>query len=190
MDEKKREVVLESYQAGWVDQFSEEVRALYPVFWMCWRKVYHIGSTSIPGVVAKPIIDIMPIVHDIQKSDSFNEIMQDMGYVPMGEYGIEGRRYYFKGDLVHTFHIHAFQSDSPHVERHLLFRDYMRTHEKERQAYSDLKLELVKQYRFDPAGYSDAKNDFIQRIDRQALQWKEESGWILPEADWKPVDYV
>ena len=190
MEEKKREVVLESYQASWADQFAAEVSILYPVFWMCWENVYHIGSTSIPGIIAKPTIDILLVVHDVNKSDEFEETIIDMGYIPKGEFGIPGRRYIYKGEPVHTVHIHAFEAISPHVQRHVLFRDYMRTHPAERDAYSALKQELSKQYRFDPVGYSDAKNDFITRMDQQALQWKEESGWFLPEADWKPTDFV
>lgn len=190
MEEKKREVVLESYQANWTAQFVNEVSALYPVFWTCWSSVYHIGSTSIPGIVAKPIIDILLVVHKIEKLDGFNETVQEMGYNPMGEYGIEGRRYYFKGFPVNTVHIHAFQPDSPEVERHILFRDYMRTHAEERDAYGQLKEKLAIEYRFDPPKYCDEKTSFITHIDQQALQWKKETGWLIPETDWKPIDFV
>ena len=180
MGENKREVVLEAYQAGWADQFAKEVSILYPVFWMCWESVYHIGSTSIPGIIAKPIIDILLVVHKVDKIDAFNETVQAMGYNVMGEYGIEGRRYYFKGFPVNTVHIHAFQPDSPEVERHILFRDYMRTHPDERDSYGQLKEKLAKEFRFDPPQYSDEKSSFIKRMDQQAMQWKEESGWVLP----------
>ncbi|MBI9051333.1 MAG: GrpB family protein [Anaerolineaceae bacterium] len=190
MDENKREVILESYQPKWKHQFVKEVSTMYPAFWMCWEAVYHIGSTAIPGVIAKPIVDILLIVHDVQKSDLFNDAISELGYTPKGAYGIAGRRYFYKGGALHTVHIHAFESSSPHVDRHLLFRDYLRAHPSAVQAYSALKQELVKQYRYDPEGYSDAKDGFITQMDAEALKWKEESNWVRPDTDWIPEGFV
>jgi GrpB-like predicted nucleotidyltransferase (UPF0157 family) len=188
METNKREVVLVPYQPDWPAQFQREVELLYPVFRKCWIAVYHIGSTSIPGMSAKPILDIMPIVEDVQKVDTLQEPLADLGYIAEGEYGIEGRRYFHKGELVHFVHIHAFPPTSSHVERHILFRDYLRSHVQDAKAYETLKLGLVKQYQYDPNAYNDAKTGFIQAIEERSRFWKQQSGWQCPPSDWLPQD--
>ena len=81
----QREVRIVAYEPAWPERFREEASSIASVFG-------HIGSTSIPGMSAKPIIDIMPVVRDISKTEAFNEGMIECGYTPMGEYGIAGRR--------------------------------------------------------------------------------------------------
>jgi GrpB-like predicted nucleotidyltransferase (UPF0157 family) len=186
MDDKKREVILEAYQSDWQVQFSQAAAALYPVFWICWKLVYHIGSTAIPGLMAKPTLDLMLVVYDINKADTLQEALMDLGYFSKGENGIAGRRYYYQGEINHLTHLHVFEDGSAHVERHLLFRDYLRCHENEANAYSALKVQLAAQYRFEPEGYSEAKGEFIQHIDQLAQEWKQQTAWQIPAADWMP----
>lgn len=135
-------------------------------------EIYHIGSTSIPGMAAKPIIDMLMVVKDIQRIDEYNPIMSQMGYHPKGENGIEGRRFFYKGsDLVHTSHLHVFQTGSAEIKRHLNFRDFLIAHPEEARQYALLKIQLSKQYPKDIDAYQEGKNGFIQAIDQEAAIW-------------------
>ena len=130
---------------------------------------HHIGSTAIPGILAKPIVDILLEVKDIQKIDSYNNQLIGLGYLPRGEYGIPGRRYFIKEiNVVRTYHVHTFQTGNPEIARHVNFRDYLIAHPAEAQAYSRLKAELAQQYPQDINGYVEGKTDFIRSVDEKA----------------------
>jgi GrpB-like predicted nucleotidyltransferase (UPF0157 family) len=131
--------------------------------------IHHIGSTSIDTIHAKPIIDILVEVQDINQVDDLSLVMESIGYEVMGEFGIEGRRYFRKDNQegIRTHHIHTFEVNSAQITRHLAFRDYMRAHPDVAQKYSDLKRKLAAEYPNDIAGYQDGKDEFIKAIDRQ-----------------------
>jgi GrpB-like predicted nucleotidyltransferase (UPF0157 family) len=135
---------------------------------------HHIGSTSIPGIFAKPIIDILVEVADIATVDSCNEAMELAGYVSMGEFGIPGRRYFRKDDAngVRSHYVHAFQSGDPELARHLGFRDFMLAHPDIAREYSDLKRALALVHPNDIDAYVDGKDAFIKRVDERAARWR------------------
>jgi len=136
--------------------------------------IHHVGSTAIPNISAKPIIDILVEVHDIGKIDEFNGEMIKLGYQPKGEFGISGRRFFIKGDdSTRTHHVHIFQTGDPKVERHLNFRDYMIAHPKAAQAYSRLKEKLAQKFPKDIEGYIEGKDGFIKEMDKRAAVWKK-----------------
>ena len=135
--------------------------------------IFHIGSTSVRGLKAKPIIDIMPVVSDIEKIDALNPYFEAIGYEPMGEFGIERRRYFRKGKEKQAFHVHIFQYDNLYeIERHLAFRDYLRNFPDARQAYGSLKAELAKKYPNDIDAYCDGKDSLVKEIEARAMKWK------------------
>jgi GrpB-like predicted nucleotidyltransferase (UPF0157 family) len=92
----------------------------------------------------------------------------------MGEYGIPGRRYFRKHDAagVRTHHVHVFEVGSAQIERHLAFRDYLRSHPAEAQAYSELKRRLAQTHPTNIEAYMDGKHGFIQAIDAKAAVWR------------------
>ena len=160
------------YNSEWEKHFQVEAEFLKKVFGKYLLDVFHIGSTSIPGILAKPVIDLLPVVRDIERVESFTSILVQQGYIAKGEYGIPGRRFFIKGSQEkRTHHIHIFQDGNPEITRHLLFRDYMRAHPQEAERYSRLKLELAQKYRSDAAAYSQAKHDFITEMDQKAKIW-------------------
>ena len=136
--------------------------------------VHHIGSTSIPKIYAKPIIDLLVEVQDIAVVDDRAPAMEILGYQAMGEYGIPGRRFFRKDDATgtRTHHIHTFQVGSPDVLRHLAFRDFMVTHPNYAQQYSDLKRQLAARYPDNIESYMDGKDSFIQDMQQRALEWQ------------------
>jgi GrpB-like predicted nucleotidyltransferase (UPF0157 family) len=101
-------VRLTEYEENWVRMFEGEAQLLRDVFGDEIIKFKHFGSTSVPGLKAKPVIDMMCLVKDIQKIDTFNERMRSLGYDVAGEWGIQGRRLFRKGGENRTHHIHVY----------------------------------------------------------------------------------
>ena len=90
-------IVVTEYHSEWVSMFEEEARLIKSILRENCMAVYHIGSTAVPGLKAKPVIDMMPVVHELQKVDDLVEEFVKSGYEYMGEFGIAGRRYLRKG---------------------------------------------------------------------------------------------
>jgi GrpB-like predicted nucleotidyltransferase (UPF0157 family) len=167
-----RKVELASYNPEWADMFLTEAEVLGDVFGDKLVAIHHIGSTAIPGILAKPILDFLVEVPDIREVDDLNSEMEALGYQPRGEYGIPGRRYFVKqSGETHTHHIHIFQTGDPRVERHLNFRSCLIAHPQEAQAYSALKEKLAQQFPEDIDSYVEGKTHFIQDIDIKARIW-------------------
>lgn len=160
------------YNQDWSSEYQKEEQSIRTFLQVELVNSFHIGSTSVPGLKAKPIIDILLVVNDINKLDTFSSEFQDNGYEVMGEYGIIGRRYFRKGGDNRTHQIHAFQYNNiEEIERHLVFRDYLRKHPEVCMQYGELKSQLAKQYPNDIDGYSDGKYDFVKKVEKDAIKW-------------------
>lgn len=156
------------YDSSWSMQFEQEAEQIKKALGNNCIDIHHIGSTSVPGLAAKPVIDMIPVVLDLSKVDSANTAMRTLGYEAKGEYGIPFRRYFQKGDNQRTHHAHVFELGNSEIERHLKFRDWMRSHPEDREAYARLKQELARQYSDDITAYCLGKEDFIAIIDKKA----------------------
>ncbi len=152
--------------------FENETRLLRQVFGDEIITFEHFGSTSVPGMKAKPVIDMMCLVKDIEKIDEFDEQMQSLDYDIAGEWGIAGRRLFRRGGEERTHHIHFYQFDNPEIKRHLILRDYLRTHPQEVKRYTNIKEELAQRYD-NTKFYSKAKKPFVQEMEERALDWFE-----------------
>ncbi|MCG3087193.1 GrpB family protein [Sporosarcina cyprini] len=166
-----RKVVVLPYSNVWPSKFQEAAKELQGVFGSELIAIHHIGSTSVVGLSAKPIIDIMPVVKEIAKIDSFHDAMQELGYEAKGENGIAGRRYFQKGGDDRTHHVHVYEEESPEIGRHLAFRDYLRAHPDMAEKYGELKEELAMRYPSDIAAYIGGKERLALEIEREALEW-------------------
>lgn len=157
---------------NWSNDYQKEERSIRDILQEELVNSFHIGSTSVPGLKAKPIIDILLVVNDIHKLDSFSKQFQEIGYEVKGEFGIIGRRYFRKGGDHRTHQIHAFQYNNiKEIERHLAFRDYLREHPEVCRQYGDLKSQLAKQYPNDIDGYCNGKDDFVKSVEKEAIKW-------------------
>ena len=163
------------YSEAWPELAEREmeglVRALGPV--LC-AGVYAIGSTAVPGLAAKPILDLMPVVADVSLLDEVLPILEGLGYRGWGELGIAGRRYFTKDDEAgqRVAQLHCFAQGSPHLERHLAFRDYLRAHPAIASAYQSEKLRCAALHPLDSHAYSDCKADWVARVEAEALRWR------------------
>lgn len=169
-----RKVEVVPHNPKWREAFEIESKRVASALGENVVAIHHIGSTAIPGIHAKPIIDLLVEVKDIVKVDGQSSSMELLGYEVMGEFGIPGRRYFRKDNQegVRTHHIHTFKVGSEQVERHLAFRDYMIAHLEDAQRYSELKCRLAREYPTNINQYTDGKTGFIREMDRKAAQWR------------------
>ena len=129
--------------------------------------IEHIGSTAIPGLDAKPIIDMAMLLPSLRRLPLWITRLEKAGYTYKGEYGLEGRHFFTRGNPV-THHLHLVAKGSVHWERWLLFRDYMRAHPAEAEKYNQLKKELALKYAHNRDAYTQAKTPLIGQLLKKA----------------------
>jgi GrpB-like predicted nucleotidyltransferase (UPF0157 family) len=166
---QKVEVI--DYQKSWIDVFNAEAEMLKNSIGFLNPGVHHIGSTSVSGLSAKPIIDILVEVDDVGFLDDHIKKLEAIGYHGRGENGIPGRRYFEKGGDNRTHQIHAFKRGSFGVMRHLAFRDYLSSHQQVAREYALLKKQVAKTCNNDIDRYCDGKARFIKRHEKLAVVW-------------------
>lgn len=157
-------VVLEPYNPNWSKQFDEEKKKVLRNIGNFIVDIQHIGSTSIPGSIAKPEIDILIGVKDIENYRYCLEPLKKLGYYyyQRFEESVPERRYFRKSNgITPLVHIHMVEVRSNFWRRHLLFRDYLISHPDIAKKYFALKKFLARQYRDDRTRYSDRKAKFI-----------------------------
>jgi GrpB-like predicted nucleotidyltransferase (UPF0157 family)/GNAT superfamily N-acetyltransferase len=175
------------YDVQWLDLFESEAALIKSVLGHNCIAIHHIGSTAVPGLKAKPIIDILPVVKDILQVDKFNSEMTDLGYDVKGEHGILFRRFFQK---VRTHNVHVFGKESPEIDRHLKFRDWMRTHVEDRNAYAALKSDLALKYPNDILKYCFGKDVFVADIDCKTGVNGLRAVQALTDCEWEAVRHL
>ncbi len=159
------------YDPGWPELYRLEAEQLRRILGNELVAIHHIGSTGVPGLASKPVIDILPVVRDIRRIDRLNSGFEALGYECMGEFGIPGRRYFRKGGEERTHQVHIFGQDAAgEIKRHLAVRDYLRSHSDTAEEYGRLKRELARKFPYDIEGYCDGKDAFVRRLEQTALR--------------------
>jgi GrpB-like predicted nucleotidyltransferase (UPF0157 family) len=161
-----------AYSPEWPREFEREADRLRALLSDEIVSIHHVGSTSVPGLDAKPIIDLLPLVHDITRIDGYTNRMTVAGYRVWGEYGLPGRRYFTRdAGEYRTHNIHMYASDDPEALRHLAFCAYLRAHPDAQREYVAVKRAAYTQHPADIDAYNNAKNDYIKRTEKVALAW-------------------
>jgi GrpB-like predicted nucleotidyltransferase (UPF0157 family) len=169
-----RKVEVVPYDSIWPALFQKEVDRISNDIGNAIDYYYHMGSTAVPGLAAKPTIDILAVADSLQNLDSKKDVMSELGYQVKGEHGIPGRRYYQKlSGEVHLYHIHAFEKEHPEITRYLNFRDFLQTNLLIREAYQQLKQKLAQKFMYDATSYTAGKSEFIRQVDKQAAEWRK-----------------
>jgi GrpB-like predicted nucleotidyltransferase (UPF0157 family) len=164
-------IVISDYDPAWSAIFEQERASLHTALSPLALTVEHIGSTSVPGLAAKPIIDLQLGVRDLEEArSSCVGRLQALGYAYLPEYEarLPGELFFRKGQPW-THHLHVLQGDHPRWERRLLFRDYLRNHPEVAQAYAKLKRDLAAAFDDDMSGYMNAKTAFVGATLAKAL---------------------
>lgn len=169
-------VVIVEYNPDWPDMFEAEKTRLHGAIGVWAAAIEHIGSTAVPGLAAKPIIDIMVGLNQLADAAFCIERMERLGYTyhPEKEDELPERRYFKRGP--NTYHVHMVELGSAFWERHLLFRDYLRGHRNDALAYEMLKRELAQMHPHDRERYTLGKTRLIQEIEAKARAWKDRMG--------------
>ncbi|MBX9975113.1 GrpB family protein [Cytobacillus firmus] len=161
----QNEILIEDYNSNWAKEFEEEKDKLKEILNDNVISIEHIGSTSIMGLGAKPIIDIAIGVMDLETVMDFIEPLQNLGYEFVYHKEFPERRFFRKGEWrAGTHHLHFYEFESEHWNNQILFRDYLRTDSNALKEYQQLKVNLAAKYRFDRVSYTEAKAPFIQQI--------------------------
>ncbi len=151
------------HDAHWEDYFLIESKRIQQALYNETLPLEHIGSTSVKGLVAKPIIDIAGTLASFDNIQAIAKAMEDLGYTYKGENGIEDRHFFTKGKPT-TFHVHLTLEGHPIFENHIRFRDALRQNPAAIQTYNRLKQDLLKRFPNDRKAYTEGKHDFIQSI--------------------------
>ncbi|NRF38283.1 GrpB family protein [Pedobacter foliorum] len=169
-----KEVVVVPYSSNWALIFQELSNTFNVHLKDFIIGIEHIGSTSVPGLSAKPIIDLDIIIEDKTNFEEIIRILKELGYNYLGEMGIVGRDAFERiSDLSPVdgsgrrwlrHHLYVCTQDSMGLKNHILFRDYLRSNQKVALEYGAIKMELAKKYPFDIDSYIEGKTDFIISI--------------------------
>ncbi|MBI4675389.1 MAG: GrpB family protein [Chloroflexi bacterium] len=162
-------IVIAPYDPKWVVRFEEECERILDAFSDLRAQIEHIGSTAVPGLAAKPIIDILIMVYTAEDAIRAITPLVRLGYTCYGEAEIPGR-IYFDRRAYEPCHLHLYVQGNPAIERHLLFRDYLRAHPDARDAYAELKRGLAEKFRNDRPTYTEAKTEFVRDIEARARE--------------------
>lgn len=161
------------FRESWVDDFSQEKMLIQSALNESnVAAIHHIGSTSVKGLCAKPIIDILIEVKCLEKLDDESHLMESLGYLAKGEFGISGRRYFQKGGVQRSYQVHAFLVGSQEAKRHLAFKDYLIAFPNIASEYASLKQDGAAICDNDIEIYCSYKDSFIKEHEAKALNWK------------------
>ncbi|GAB4193849.1 MAG: hypothetical protein Tsb0015_16760 [Simkaniaceae bacterium] len=166
-----RRINLQEHDPAWERRFQEEAKKLEGIFGEEQLAVYHIGSTAVPKIPAKPTIDILLVLKHLEAADRLAPQMEKFAYHAEGEYGIPERRFFWKEG--HAFHIHVFEEGHPLIKEHLLFRNYLIAYPEEAEKYAKIKSKAAEEQK-QARDYQKAKEPIIQEIMEKARRFYQE----------------
>jgi GrpB-like predicted nucleotidyltransferase (UPF0157 family) len=170
-------IEIHPYDTVWRDEFSQIGSHLRRALGALAIRVDHIGSTSIEGLAAKPIIDVQVSVDMLEPMGRYLSSMKALGYVWREDNSERTKRYFREAPGSRRTHIHVRKAGSWHEQFALLFRDYVRVRSDERYRYERAKRELAEQFPNDRVAYTDAKAPVIWQIMQRADRWAADTGW-------------
>ena len=167
-------VELRPHDPDWIATALREGDSLAALLGPCLVAVHHIGSTAIPAIHAKPVVDLLPVVTDLPALDARRPALEAAGLGWRGEYGLAGRRYCTRDDPAtgrRLVQLHFYAAGAPDIARHLAFRDYLNARPDIARAYEAEKQRCRALHPDDSHAYSDCKGDWIRRVEREAMAW-------------------
>ncbi len=175
---EKRGYHLEDYDPLWSDRFETIKKTLLGVFGDSVLNIEHVGSTSVPGMRAKPIIDVLVILKSWKDFGEEMEAMRTLGYEAHENVWSQDSLLFFK--TINTEHgnektenIHVLVEGAPLIRQFLDMRDYMRANPEEVVAYGNLKEKLARSFPDDYFGYREGKQAFLAELEKRAYAWKD-----------------
>ena len=168
----EKPVRIVKYNPSWVSKFEMIRNFVTPVLTDIVVAIEHVGSTSVQGLSAKPIIDMDVIVDSQAEVLIAIQRLESIGYIHQGDLGISGREAFAPPAGLPAHHLYVCEIGNAELKRHILFRDYLRTHPDEGKKYGELKQDLAKRFRNDRVSYTNSKTEFInERL--KLSRWQE-----------------
>lgn len=169
-----RKYSLSNYDPNWISKFDSIKELLLKLFGDKALKIEHVGSTSVPGMKAKPLIDILVVVEKLESFEQEKELMTQAGYewhyyhdpdgLTFSKFGPDGEK--LEG-------VHLCEESSLWVRQFIVVRDYSRAHPEKAKEYSKLKQKIVEMYPNDYSAYRNAKAPFLEQLKQEAYLWEE-----------------
>lgn len=203
MDHNVGGVEIVDYRDDWPKRFAEVAAALRTALGTVAVRIDHIGSTSVPGLGAKNVIDVQISVADLKAGDhqvalralgqrarkdtdnpdhTYYDFLDELGYELLDDpEELQHRFFRIPTEIPRQTHIHVCQSGGRWERRHLLFRDFLRAHPDDAAAYERAKREKAALFPEDRYAYTDAKDEWIHPAQERADVWALRTGWVLPE---------
>lgn len=167
-------IIIEDYDPSWPRSFEAIQARITPALDKFVTAIEHVGSTAVPGLAAKPIIDIDVLLRSPDDLPLAIEALNGLGYQHQGTLGISGRDAFVAPSHDVRHHLYVCSPSTPEFRRHIMFRDYLRRNPKEAAEYARLKRNLSGRFSIDREAYTEAKTEFIEEILRRArLQSRE-----------------
>jgi GrpB-like predicted nucleotidyltransferase (UPF0157 family) len=166
-------VELVEHDPSWAEVYEQEAARLRPIFDGRLVGIEHIGSTSVPGLCAKPIVDVLIGLRELELTGEQIAAMGDLGYHFLGEHGLPGRLFFRKRPRTH--HVHVVEHGGEHWERQLTFRDALRADEEERKRYDAYKRRLAAEGHPREV-YTELKTPFIREVEARARARRNSQG--------------
>jgi GrpB-like predicted nucleotidyltransferase (UPF0157 family) len=158
----------------WAEQASLEEARILKAIWPAIIEMHHVGSTSIPGIAAKPIIDLVGVSPNLETLEGARPGLEALGDAWHGEYGVEGRRFCILTDPhsgLRKFHLHCYADGNLSIRRHLAFRDHLRARPEVAEAYQRMKQECAAKHPDDSNAYTECKDRWIKQVEAEALKY-------------------
>jgi GrpB-like predicted nucleotidyltransferase (UPF0157 family) len=177
--QKRRQVEIVDYDPVWPLIFAELRQVIAPVLGDLALSIEHVGSTAVPDLAAKPIVDLDIVIPSREQLPEVILRLAKLGYEHEGDVGILGREAFARpssdvprdgtGREWRRHHLYVCARDNAELARHLIFRDYLRAHPEQARAYAALKRQLARRYPYDVDAYCEAKTEFVEGILRRTL---------------------
>jgi GrpB-like predicted nucleotidyltransferase (UPF0157 family) len=176
-------VEIADYDPDWAGAFAELGVVLRGALADVAVRIDHIGSTAVPGLAAKPVIDIQMSVPSLEPVDTFRVPLDRLGYIYRADNPERTKRYFREPPGQRRTHIHVRQLGSFSEQFPLLFRDYLRSHPPQAAEYAVVKRRCAASFRHDRQGYVEAKDSYVWNVIRRADAWAQRTGWTPGPSD-------
>ena len=172
------------YDPAWPEIFAALGQTLRDRLGSTALRIDHIGSTSVPGLAAKPIIDVQVSVASLEPVDAYRGAIEGAGFIWRGDNPDRTKRYFRERPGTRRTHIHVRVAGSLSQQLALVFRDYLRSDPDWAARYGEEKRRLAPLLRTDRTAYVDAKEPFVWETFRRADHWAQTTGWSPESSDW------